>query len=651
MKKIQILICFFILFTFSFSFAFADEEIDIISRQEWWADENLRYLSSPEWKSITKKWEETPQVTLTEAQKNAQAKAKEKQENIAKYFSLHFPDESKVVEKITSENGEELAWPIQRTQYVKGIVIHHTDTNYEGSAESVRKIQRFHSISRAWGDIGYNYLIGYDGEIYEWRAGWDYAVWAHALYNNFSTVSISLIWEYDEKWITDVQYQSLSKLVLFLSKKYGIDLNKKVKFHRECTWKNCIEPIMSFESYPIIGHRDVAATTCPWDDLYAQIMQVLKENQEKTRGLEPIANKSTDGSLVAFALTSGKKQFEKYKKSIQGKDENDLLELLASLEEKLWKNKETKENQKNLILLKQAILEHFQEKEKTTEKPQKSFDDTQSIRVKLSYTGTWITIKDGKKSYTFTANDHTLEIAGRKIKKLEIHPKSGNYLEISSWNRIPEWDTQKKYNDNIFKWSLIISVVNGQIQVINKLKMSDYLKWLWEVSNGDEKEKIKSIIIAARTYARYYLTQDKKFDTDEYDGSDSPDEFQRYLWYGYEKRSPNVVKIVDDTKDMIITYKDTVIKPWYFHSSNGVTRSYKEYCILNTKDESTCKKNSELYPYLAARKDIGSSWKSFAGHGVWISGEWATFFAKKWWSAQMIISYYLKWTKVNLKWS
>lgn len=50
------------------------------------------------------------------------------------------------------------------------------------------------------------------------------------------------------------------------------------------------------------------------------------------------------------------------------------------------------------------------------------------------------------------------------------------------------------------------------------------------MSNTDLPEKIKTIIVAARSYASFYMNpQNRKFSTILYDGSDNPDEFQKYL--------------------------------------------------------------------------------------------------------------------------
>ena len=95
-------------------------------------------------------------------------------------------------------------------------------------------------------------------------------------------------------------------------------------------------------------------------------------------------------------------------------------------------------------------------------------------------------------------------------------------------------------------------------------------------------------------------THNRKFATNLYDGSDNPDEFQKYLGYGYEMRSPNVYKLVDATRGQVITYSGSIIKAWYHSSSDGRTLSALEYCQKN--GSSKC---SDI-PYLQSVIDPGS---------------------------------------------
>ena len=80
---------------------------------------------------------------------------------------------------------------------------------------------------------------------------------------------------------------------------------------------------------------------------------------------------------------------------------------------------------------------------------------------------------------------------------------------------------------------------------------------------------MKVIIVAARSYARHYMDpKNRKFNTNLYDGSDDPDEFQKYLGYSYELRSPKVAKLVDATRGQVIIYSGSIIKAWYHSASD-----------------------------------------------------------------------------------
>lgn len=107
---------------------------------------------------------------------------------------------------------------------------------------------------------------------------------------------------------------------------------------------------------------------------------------------------------------------------------------------------------------------------------------------------------------------------------------SADVLQISNWDRRPSWDTSGRYNDNLFRSSLIIHPTSTGYLVVNELPLEDYLRGLGEVSNTDHPEKIKTITVAARSYAQYYMSKkNRKYNTMLYDGSDNPDEFQKYL--------------------------------------------------------------------------------------------------------------------------
>ena len=182
----------------------------------------------------------------------------------------------------------------------------------------------------------------------------------------------------------------------------------------------------------------------------------------------------------------------------------------------------------------------------------------------------------------------------------------GDLIRIASWSRPPSWDTTGKYNDNIFRGRIVVRSMNDKILVVNELPLENYLRGMGEVSESvDVKnypEKVKALIVSGRSYAYFYQNpklslSERKFQTLLYDISDDPDESQVYKGYGYELRSPNYRRLVDDTRGEIVTYKGLPIKVWYFSSSDGRTLSYQEYC------ESRGNKNCIDIPYLQSVSD------------------------------------------------
>ena len=80
-------------------------------------------------------------------------------------------------------------------------VIHHT----EGAScstnalckQQMKNIQNYHMDTLGWADIGYNFLIGGDGVIYEGR-GWN-TVGAHATSWNSKSLGISFMGNYNSE--------------------------------------------------------------------------------------------------------------------------------------------------------------------------------------------------------------------------------------------------------------------------------------------------------------------------------------------------------------------------------------------------------------------------------------------------------------------
>ncbi|RWS08071.1 peptidoglycan recognition protein-like protein [Dinothrombium tinctorium] len=139
---------------------------------------------------------------------------------------------------------------VRRIPPVKHVFIHHTATGRCDSqvscSASMRSIQNFHMDSNGWNDIGYNFLIGGDGNIYEGR-GWN-VEGAHTRGFNRNGIAISFIGNYQEQDAPSDMIEAAKKLI-----KCGVNKGYIVK------------------KYQLHGHRDANPTLCPGNKLYKQI--------------------------------------------------------------------------------------------------------------------------------------------------------------------------------------------------------------------------------------------------------------------------------------------------------------------------------------------------------------------------------------------
>jgi uncharacterized protein with LGFP repeats len=143
----------------------------------------------------------------------------------------------------------------------KMVFVHHTvnSNNYSRSDGKaiVRSILAYHTQSRGWCDIGYNYLIDRYGQIYVGRAGGPRLPvrGAHAGDYNTNSVGVSLIGNFEEARPTK---RIKHALVRFIGWRLGtsyVPAHGKVKLHGK-------------RFNRISGHRDADATACPGKYVY-----------------------------------------------------------------------------------------------------------------------------------------------------------------------------------------------------------------------------------------------------------------------------------------------------------------------------------------------------------------------------------------------
>jgi len=667
-KIFKYLFLFFFIFFNIYSVQSSFWAINIISREDWWADETYRFLDSKDWLYILKKRESIPKKELTEIQKKIAEIEANKVKKANNFIVENFSETIWIKNVKITENGHKLAWPLAYSKKKVWIVIHHTVSDidvWDDNYEMMRKIYKYHTLTKEWGDIWYNYLIWTNWEIFEWRAGGDYVVWAHDKWNNQSTIGVAFIWNYSSKNASEKQMESLEYLIKYLVEKYDMDLSEKIPFFNWCLWTSLKcqnNPLIINYNYSIIWHKDAGHTACPGEKLYSQIQELKKK--------------------LKVGIKSKNKIFlEKIELWFKKKSEDELIDIFTKIEKVLDKNKNFGKRDL-LININKVILKIWKERSEKYFNLENniSFDDNNKIKVRLSYPyNDYVNLKIKwnykpkiiksdlethlkffNKNISFDKKDILLKFQ-LKYNKLyfnwnliqnfdekkffRISVPKGDIITIKSWNRKPLWDKTWKMNDNKFRGDIVLYERNWKLEIINDVYLWNYLKWLWEVSNSTDPEKIRTIIILARTYAKWYMTKARKFEGEWFDASDDPNVFQKYLGFWLEQRSPKINKIVEETKDLIITYNWELIKPWYFSSSDWKTTSFIDYCKA-AKGIPDCA-YPEKFPFLVWVVDQWWFWKQKAGHWVWIPWTWLKYFSEKWWTFSMMIKYFLKWTEIQ----
>ena len=224
---------------------------------------------------------------------------------------------------------------------------------------------------------------------------------------------------------------------------------------------------------------------------------------------------------------------------------------------------------------------------------------TASSRVRVAQSGDKFAVTSGSYSWTVSG-------------PVRFTPKTDGVMQIVTMEQRPAWNTA--LNDNLFRGTIEVRNVDDELTLINELALEDYMKGIGEVSNGDPTEKVKTMMVIARTYASYYLTEAEKFPGKPYNLDDDPNSSQKYIGYGYESRSPNVTAAALATAGEVVTYNGKAIITPYFTATDGNSTKSAEsvWGWTNT-------------PWLIPVLDSGCTTSTtFLGHGVGLSGCGAT---------------------------
>ena len=130
--------------------------------------------------------------------------------------------------------------PVLEPKYIKHIFIHHTDDgescyDYESCTKRVRQLQSYDQINKNWPDIGYNWLVGGDGLVYEGR-GW-FIEGSHTINYNQRSIGIAFIGNYDRYQPKQSMVEALDDFIACSIKRGILSPNVQIHAHRDAKCK------------------------------------------------------------------------------------------------------------------------------------------------------------------------------------------------------------------------------------------------------------------------------------------------------------------------------------------------------------------------------------------------------------------------------
>ncbi|HSS67435.1 MAG TPA: FG-GAP-like repeat-containing protein [Nocardioidaceae bacterium] len=180
-----------------------------------------------------------------------------------------------------------------------GFVHHTVNSNNYTRAEVpaiLRGIYAYHTQSRGWRDIGYNFLIDRFGRIWEGRYGGETlpVVGAHTLNYNENSFAASAIGNFQIARPTSAMLNAYERLYAWKLSLHGVR-------------PDTTQVVAGTTFNAISGHRDAAQTACPGIHLYKKIPTIIAKATEYQRLYrERELQHSVAGSLVPDVVAVGR---------------------------------------------------------------------------------------------------------------------------------------------------------------------------------------------------------------------------------------------------------------------------------------------------------------------------------------------------------
>jgi hypothetical protein len=190
-------------------------------------------------------------------------------------------------------NESYMTWPPEYHP-VRKIIVHHTVTQNSdpNPPATVRAIYYYHAVTLGWGDIGYNYLVDWQGNVYEGRYGGLDAAgrhvhgpmveWCEIYAYNCGSVGIGAIGSYGNTVPPEPpSIEPPQALLGAIADLAAWECSRSLFNPKESSY------FVDVTTQNIAGHRDYNQTACPGDYLYAQLPYLRDQIWQRIQDYTP----------------------------------------------------------------------------------------------------------------------------------------------------------------------------------------------------------------------------------------------------------------------------------------------------------------------------------------------------------------------------
>ena len=171
-------------------------------------------------------------------------------------------------------------WGPEYAATIRAATLHHTADTNNYTADQVpammRSIYRYHTVSRGWGDIGYNVIADRYGRLWEGRYGGlaSTVIGAHSGGFNTGTFGVSMLGNYDVAPTTPAMVDAVAAVIAWKLGLYGVDPRGTVTLTSSGGGTSRYAAGQKVTLPTVFGHRQVGSTSCPGQYGYAQLATI-----------------------------------------------------------------------------------------------------------------------------------------------------------------------------------------------------------------------------------------------------------------------------------------------------------------------------------------------------------------------------------------